>query len=251
MIKLLLGVGAILLTAAPSAAATYLFEAKGWIGVPNSVDRNFKEVPTPPTMLSAGDSFWVRFFFDTKSAGVTSLYEPDPRINIYYGAVSGYQAKIGRYVDRAPHSASHFASFQLWNDFEVDSVGAVDSFSLSVVRQLPDGGSPVDLGSGQINTVFGFNAFDHSAMARSSDSIDEITPLGGFSSQSAFVGFINSGTYLQTVFSIAGLSADVTRVPEPASWALMIAGFGLVGRSLRRRGSSGRMFVGFDKVTAA
>jgi hypothetical protein len=31
--------------------------------------------------------------------------------------------------------------------------------------------------------------------------------------------------------------ADVTGVPEPASWALMIAGFGLAGAALRRRAS--------------
>ena len=34
-------------------------------------------------------------------------------------------------------------------------------------------------------------------------------------------------------------SLDVTAVPEPATWALMIAGFGLAGASLRRRAALG------------
>jgi hypothetical protein len=33
-------------------------------------------------------------------------------------------------------------------------------------------------------------------------------------------------------------ASDVTPVPEPASWAMMIAGFGLVGAAMRRRASA-------------
>jgi PEP-CTERM motif len=36
----------------------------------------------------------------------------------------------------------------------------------------------------------------------------------------------------------------VAAVPEPASWALMIAGFGLVGAAMRRRGSKGQVRPG-------
>ncbi|WP_426165719.1 PEPxxWA-CTERM sorting domain-containing protein [Sandarakinorhabdus sp. DWP1-3-1] len=39
------------------------------------------------------------------------------------------------------------------------------------------------------------------------------------------------------VFTMAA-GSPVTGVPEPASWALMIAGFGLVGAALRRRNAS-------------
>jgi hypothetical protein len=37
-------------------------------------------------------------------------------------------------------------------------------------------------------------------------------------------------------YSFAGLWTDVSRgVPEPATWAMMLAGFGLVGATLRGR----------------
>jgi len=37
-----------------------------------------------------------------------------------------------------------------------------------------------------------------------------------------------------------GFVTVTTSVPEPASWALMIGGFGLVGAALRRRGIAAR-----------
>jgi len=37
---------------------------------------------------------------------------------------------------------------------------------------------------------------------------------------------------------IGGVSLDVTAVPEPAAWTLLIAGFGLTGAALRRRTST-------------
>ncbi|NJC33023.1 hypothetical protein GGR88_000497 [Sphingomonas jejuensis] len=42
----------------------------------------------------------------------------------------------------------------------------------------------------------------------------------------------------QTDRSLFGLSAAPAAVPEPATWAMMIGGFGLVGSALRRRRSS-------------
>lgn len=61
----------------------------------------------------------------------------------------------------------------------------------------------------------------------------------GFSCGSA------SGTVLASGYTLAGVSGgwlartgsvvSVTAVPEPASWAMMIAGFGLAGAAMRRR----------------
>jgi len=45
--------------------------------------------------------------------------------------------------------------------------------------------------------------------------------------------FINGFTAGDT--SLQGLKVSVGNVPEPASWAMMLAGFGLIGATLRRK----------------
>ena len=62
----------------------------------------------------------------------------------------------------------------------------------------------------------------------------------------AFLG--NNNTYGRTVRGSAtgNFSSDPAPfilVPEPATWAMMIAGFGLVGASLRRRSAAGRVIA--------
>lgn len=48
------------------------------------------------------------------------------------------------------------------------------------------------------------------------------------------------GAFLRTRFT---LLAGANTVPEPASWALMIAGFGLAGGAIRRRAVGGRQLA--------
>jgi hypothetical protein len=50
--------------------------------------------------------------------------------------------------------------------------------------------------------------------------------------QSVFFGVNNNGEY---TFDSTGLTGTITAVPEPATWAMMIGGFGLVGAAMRRR----------------
>lgn len=74
---------------------------------------------------------------------------------------------------------------------------------------------------------------------------------GGFTSWTSFAansGFVSGGNHLRFVVSNIGqasgnpsglrvefLSSDVSAVPEPETWGLMVVGFGLVGVSVRRR----------------
>jgi hypothetical protein len=68
------------------------------------------------------------------------------------------------------------------------------------------GGNP---STGSIDLIMAFNSLDYVALAN---------PVGGFFVPNDAVGPIGGGA-----------------VPEPASWALMISGFGLAGAALRRR----------------
>ena len=56
--------------------------------------------------------------------------------------------------------------------------------------------------------------------------------LFSFGNANATTGFAQQAAGIVTAFSIAPAAA----VPEPASWAMLIAGFGLTGAALRRRG---------------
>lgn len=69
-----------------------------------------------------------------------------------------------------------------------------------------------------------FNSFDLSAAA------DE---LSGGSNGSFSIG--GNGLGSNYYFNTSTVSMQVAAVPEPASWAMLIAGFGLVGAAARRR----------------
>jgi hypothetical protein len=64
-------------------------------------------------------------------------------------------------------------------------------------------------------------------------SIEKLTPQS--SSQSYVRGTFFGGPEIGLIGSSAVLGGGVSGVPEPATWALMIAGFGLVGAAARRR----------------
>ena len=56
-------------------------------------------------------------------------------------------------------------------------------------------------------------------------SVSSANGIGGFS----FTDFAQGNTIIDN------LVAETAAVPEPASWAMMLAGFGAVGSALRRR----------------
>ena len=104
-----------------------------------------------------------------------------------------------------------------------------------------DGGSPLLFGDGNASGGFG-----------------PIDPGDGYYSTAA-LSFANSGIFT-TNFTLAtdsnvsfflyddilsdnqgGVSLQLSAVPEPATWALMILGFGLVGGVMRRRSTETRM----------
>jgi hypothetical protein len=76
-----------------------------------------------------------------------------------------------------------------------------------------------------IDIVFDLEPFDYQSLSYSLVASSGSTEL-------AFA-FYNEPSYF--LLDNISLTADSGAIPEPASWALMIAGFGLVGSTLRRR----------------
>ena len=79
---------------------------------------------------------------------------------------------------------------------------------------------------------------------RSSSSADETESSGKFWKRISDSHGINKlcrqvarffTLYAETLISEINVNFEVSAVPEPATWAMMIAGFGLAGAALRRR----------------
>lgn len=141
----------------------------------------------------------------------------------------GGQAKVTGDLDRStrpPGDTINFdmLSFQLdtgnFNDLEFNLSGG-DATAVNFTVIDDDGVSfffnGLTLGSG--SNFFGFQGIDGESIASISFST---------------VG----GTGIQDIRQIRLDPDVVTAVPEPATWALMIAGFGLVGFAKRRRVST-------------
>ena len=141
-----------------------------------------------------------------------------------------------------PFSSSITAAF--FNSFASTTASFDDTFQFTIPQ---DG-----MGSGSISTSFSSNSNKLTITDLIINGVAYAIPFTG-SGQSATVGgipivngFLNTiqvkgfttgaGVYSGTATFTAGA------VPEPASWALMIAGFGLVGAAYRRR----RMVVSFS-----
>lgn len=127
-------------------------------------------------------------------------------------------------------------TLQLWNDRSV--VNAVDAQSFSSFRyQAPQSEVPFDMGNGSVSYTTNFYAFDFSAQARSNDLASQIISLDQFASKSFSLGFLNTDTnlFVQVSGSVNDARLINSAVPEPATWATMLLGFGLIGGAMRRR----------------
>lgn len=115
-----------------------------------------------------------------------------------------------------------------------------DAISDSLVRSTnPNGGTFVSLNAAgvpfgglgfdiPITGQFGFDISGGSGLAFA-NSLDVFGTIDLNTGAGTIVGTIGAG-------SLSGLTAGA--VPEPASWALLIGGFGLVGVAMRRRGAA-------------
>lgn len=84
--------------------------------------------------------------------------------------------------------------------------------------------SPLAKGNAYTNEI----AYDHSSDLRTYQEIFGVSPKQG----TAFLGGAKTATDLGDLFK----NGAVPGVPEAPAWAMMIAGFGLVGVTSRRRG---------------
>lgn len=187
-------------------------------------------------VINAGDQINANLTFDIGKAQVTSLFDADPTINIYNVPVT-YAYTIGSYSS-GPVSTN--AYLQIWNDYFVSSYSPkVDAWGFgSMYRYITNSESPFLLGSGQVFAGLSLDAFDDTGTLLNNDFAQVIPSYTGFrpSFEASFYDPQNENFALVRG---TGIRATITQigaaVPEPSTWAMMIAGFAFVGASMRRR----------------
>ena len=114
----------------------------------------------------------------------------------------------------------------IWNDETEDETPATfDQFTSTEILI-----SPLAKGNGYNSTI----AYDHSSDLRTMQEIFDLTPDKGH----GWLGGAATATDLSDLFRPAAAA-----VPEPASWAMMLSGFGLIGGALRSRKRVTALFV--------
>ena len=144
-------------------------------------------------------------------------------------------------------------------NFEIRTTAAYSLPALFGVNTTPSGtrfaysnNAAASLTFNFINPIDAFGAYFGGLQTAStrilfSDGSAQAIPLGGDPNNGgfSFVGFTSTGASISSVtinvpFDLISVDdvrfrAESGAVPEPATWGLMIAGFGMVGAAMRRR----------------
>ncbi|ARS28622.1 PEPxxWA-CTERM sorting domain-containing protein [Sphingomonas sp. KC8] len=163
------------------------------------------------------------FQVDTSSANTFVTYTPD----------TSWFSNFSASLSALPSGLKSLAVGESWTfdfiDITITGIGSSDIALESQLSFLSPGGSTAGSASGWYSKgVF--------------------TTSGELTWDATSPVTVNGATYLVTFENLSGLSFEhpvtetisatvtlVGEVPEPATWAMMIAGFGLVGTSLRLR----------------
>jgi hypothetical protein len=161
-------------------------------------------------------TFSATFDYNSDDVGFPSGFAGD---TTYYGAISNAVITIGSDTYSSTFSRIDVANDENGNDgLSFDFSGLVGA---SFANSLPsDFGFALRDGSA--------SAFSSQALPTSFDISEFTNGNGGNSSVFSYVGGQRYGV-------ITSASGSTAAVPESATWAMMIAGFGLVGGVTRRR----------------
>lgn len=197
-----------------------------------------KAIELPTGSINLGDKFKFSAKFDVANSELTTLFDADPSVNIYYLPDAKIVSSIGSYKTIFQPLFNFNASVQLWNDRVV--VGPTDAQSFEFFNY--DVGSrhpvPFDLGAGLVSEMFSIQAFDFSAAARTNDLISQLVDFDMFGSRSINYSLYNATNKMFVMASITPVEIKFSSAPEPSTWLMLIAGFGLCGSLLRRRNSA-------------
>ena len=187
----------------------------------------------PPTSINLGDAFSLSMRFDTNLAWSDPTFAADPTVAVYVMPGTARLA-VGSYTDN--FSVGWTQVTVGLHDNSLDVPGPKDAQIFEFLRLgAPQAAIPIDMGSGFLSQGLYFQLFDPSATARDSDLLSNLRPLSSFPNQRFLMTLFNYDTNLFVEFTATVSESNLSVAPEPASWAMMLGGFGAIGGAMRSR----------------
>jgi hypothetical protein len=208
--RLLTCLGAIFLAAAPASAAVLQWNFTGAVN---------DDVVASLYPLAAGTTFSGSIRVDTGAAS----HPGDPAV---------YGPFLTTVFD--PGSATITIDLAGQHIVETAHIVLLDAFDNAVMDELdivPDGLGPFD-------THVAFRYFDGSSQTISGSAFPATLPLGAPRFADIYITgsmWLPDPAAPPWIYQFTGHIDTLAPVPEPATWALMLIGFGAVGAGLRRR----------------
>lgn len=224
--------GVIIGDGASASAQTYTLLASGKIDTLYGNSGTYQS----DGRVSVGDNYNVSITYNTSSV-VSSTTQNGSDKQTIYTIPATYEYTIGSY-----HAAGSFNSSNLIiNDnhdlnagsgstpYRQDSIGFINFNG-------PTNDSPFTFGSGSVYPSFQVDAYDQSLQSIDDTNLTQIQKFQDFPNQFSTFSFVNSS--FDNSVTVNGNIASarlIAGAPEPATWSLMILGFGIVGSTLRRQ----------------
>lgn len=218
----------------PASAATYLITYTGTVS--SGVDST-GVFGTKWTNL-AGNSFTVVYTLTSPQPG-SETYSSGPTAYARGGSSSGTISPVSATITikgiTQTIDGSSFGQAYQFNDASDDSVSHVaQQYSLNETSYVNN------TISSSVNNIV--NSTDYTAALNYLGQADDYRS-GSFQIERYYVAgngdYVFTGLAYGNLISNSVTIAAVDAAPEPATWAMMIAGFGAVGGSLRRRSRMG------------
>lgn len=162
------------------------------------------------------------------------------------GSLFRYDYSATLDADQSAITGNYFTIYDFNGFASFGSLPANFSGSTALLGRTPGNVLPTDSGS-ILNLTFTYNgtAPINPGVAGGQGVSTELGTFSVFSTigttrATNFTGFMtkNNGAQAGTSISNVGLVEGPSAVPEPATWGLMLIGFGMVGASVRRRQTS-------------
>jgi hypothetical protein len=221
----------------PARAKAWILKAEGVVtdlNVTNGLTNN---------VISLGDTIQLEIHFDTTRALADGPAASGRNFSRYEIAGARASLTVGKFSRNFEAGEAPLRVF-LADQFDLGG-GPTDYQSFSVLTPTKGGPRPFGLGDGNYNEWMELQAFDATGTQRSNTSIADLVPTSTFfSSGFSYQFFANgqqSGSIIGNVliasrsFSWTLSSGQPAAIPEPAAWALMIVGFGMIGTAARRQ----------------